>query len=126
MSSSDLAAEPKGDWIDRLYDAAPLPPYGVGVAIALGLLALVLGIAAATGELAEFLAREDRLRVDRNVRLGITLILLAGYLPTAQRYQKLASRRHLAQIRRTTGGRREAGDAAGRLRWACCSFRPPR
>jgi hypothetical protein len=122
MSSGDLAAEPRGDWIDRLYDAAPLPPYAVGLAIALGLLTLILGIAAATGELAEFLAREDGLRVDRNVRLGITLILLAGYLPTAQRYQKLASRRHLEQIRSATGGKRAAGDAAaprpGGRRWA--------
>ena len=41
MSSSDLAAEPKGDWIDRLYDAAPLPPYGVGLAIVFSLLAFV-------------------------------------------------------------------------------------
>ena len=122
MSSSDLAAEPRGDWIDRLYDAAPLPPYAVGLAIALGLVALVVGIAAMTGELGEFLAREDGLLVDRNVRLGITLTLLAGYVPTAQRYQRLASRRHLAEIRSATGGKREEGDAtaahAGGRRWA--------
>jgi hypothetical protein len=122
VSTRDLAAQPKADWIDHLYDAAPLPPYGVGMAIALGLLALVLGIAAATGELAEFLAREDGLRVDRNVRLGITLILLVAYLPTAQRYQKLASRRYLEQIGGATGGQPRAGDAtalrASGRRWA--------
>ena len=122
MSTRELAAEPKGDWIDRLYDAAPLPPYAVGAAIALGLLLLFAGIAAATGELGKFLAGEAELLEDRNVRLGITLTLLAGYVPTARRYQKLASRGHLAEIRSATGGARQAGDAAaahaGGGRWA--------
>jgi hypothetical protein len=110
VSSNNLGAAPQGDWIDRLYDAAPLPPYAVGAAIALGLLALVVGSAAATGELGKLLAGEIELFAERNVRLGITLTLLAGYVPTAQRYQRLASRRHLAEIRSATGGARRADD----------------
>ncbi len=91
------------DAVDRLFARAPLPPWGVGAAVFLGLVSLYLAATAATGELAEFLARGGDLVNDRNARLGVILPVLVAYVPTAQRILALSSRRNLAALERATG-----------------------
>ncbi len=91
------------DWIDRLYARAPLPPWGVGLALALAMLALFAFLTGITGELSAFLAGDESVISHRNFRLGLILPLLAAYLATAQRYLALASRRNLLALEPMTG-----------------------
>jgi hypothetical protein len=113
MSSVDPAADepaaalgrgdPGSDWLDRVYASAPLPPWGVGLVVMALLIVLFLAMTAVTGELGAFLARGESVVSNRNARLGIILPVLGAYLPTAQRYLELASRRNAAHVVRLTG-----------------------
>jgi hypothetical protein len=112
MGSAGNVTDATADWVDRLYDAARLPPYAVGLAVALGLFAFFGALALLTGELQPAL-RTGIFR-ERNVRIGITLTLLVAYLPTAQRYLVLATRRNLDAVRGMTRGGAERPAAASR------------
>jgi hypothetical protein len=105
--------EAASDWIDRLYASTPAPAWAVGVGIAALLLALFAALSAATGELAEYLARGGSILRHRNARLGLVLPLLVAYAPTAQRQLALASRRNLESLRRATGVTAQEAPLAG-------------
>jgi hypothetical protein len=100
----------RNDWLDRIYAASPLPAWALGAAIALGLIVFFVGLAALTGELRAFLERGADFN-DRNVRLGTSLAVLVGYLPTAQHWLRSATRRELGALGVAPSA--AAGSAAG-------------
>lgn len=91
------------DWIDQLYTRAPLPPWGVGLSIALAMLAASALLTGLTGELGALLARDESVFSNRNFRLGLILPFLVAYWPTAHHYLALATRRNLLELARATG-----------------------
>ena len=96
MADATAARRPASvPWSYRLIEAVPFPPIGVGVAIALVLLAAYLGVEVATGRLSAALARGDSSRILRG--MSIVLVLLA-YLPTAQVYLTRWTRRHVEAL----------------------------
>ena len=95
---SDAELSPGAVWHDRLFERIPLPPFGVGAAIALGLLAVFGGLGLLTGELARLGPPGAGWWQHRDLRLGILLALLAGTLPAALRYHTLGSARNSAAL----------------------------
>jgi hypothetical protein len=107
----------RGDWLDRLYLAAPLPAWGVGVAFAAIVLALV-ALAATWIEDPWHLASGEDLLGNRDFRLGLTITALTAYTPTSRHYLLRAAERNLERLRRVLGPRAEAALAARSARLA--------
>ena len=98
-----VAAE--ADWLDRWLERAPLPPWG----LALGFAALVLGLVVLAAALIEHGVRigEAGLLANRDLRLGLTITVLAAYTPAARHYLLRAAEKNLATLRRLLGPRAE-------------------
>ena len=82
-------------WSDWLYERLPLPPVLSGAVLAAALLALLSGLAYATGGFDRLAAKGLAWWQDRDGRLAALVALLAGTMPTALRLHELATRRHL-------------------------------
>ena len=77
-------------WTLRVYGAIPLAPVLTGVALALILIAVLLGSEIALGRL---------MASPADLRLAIVHCLLVAYLPTAYVYVILWSRRTVSELR---------------------------
>ena len=109
MASADpAAAAPRAeadaralDWIDLLYIRAPLPPWGVGLLIALAMLTLFGVLTSASGELSDFLTRGG-LGVEADARQGQPGRPLTAD-PTRQAHRPARARhqphRHLGELK---------------------------
>lgn len=86
-------------WSDRLFDALPVAPIWVGVGIAVALLGLFLLLSAILGSLELFLARDSSIWVQRDVRLGVVIGVLAAFVPTAERYARIGARQNFDALR---------------------------
>ena len=103
------------DWLDRLFERAPVPAWCLGVAFA----AVVLGVVALASALIEDpwpLPRGESLLANRDLRLGLTITALAAYTPAARHYLLRAAGRNLAALRRLLGPRAEKA-LATRTAW---------
>jgi hypothetical protein len=98
MAQASLGGRTDTPPLDRLFDLVPVAPGWVAVALALLLLASFAGLSAAFGGLFDFVAEGGSILDDRNARLGVTLALLAAYLPAARRYAWLGARRNFAAL----------------------------
>src|SRR5262245_29241501 len=92
-------------WSDRLFDAIPVAPIWVGAGIALGLLGLFLLLSACFGQLAELLSGSTSFWQQRDLRLGVVLLILAALAPTAERYATLGAEREYRALLPLLGGR---------------------
>ena len=84
---------------DRLYDRIPLSPFWTGALVAAALLAVLIAIAAATGDLAKLFAREETWWNNRDARVTVLLTVLFAYLPLARRAVVRGARANLAALR---------------------------
>ncbi len=84
---------------DRLYDRIPLTPLWAGALVTATLLALLLAVTAATGDLATLLAREETWWSNRDARLTVLLCVLLAYLPLARRAIGRGAEVNLAALR---------------------------
>lgn len=73
-------------WLDRALEAVPLSPVGMAVAITAVLFATFAGLGYWTGDLEDIRSRGGELWSYREVRLGLLVACVAGYLPAARRY----------------------------------------
>jgi len=85
-------------WSDRLFDALPVAPVWVGAGIAIGLLTLFVLLSATLGGLSDFLAGDTSFWDQREARLGVLLVILAAFVPTAERYARLGAKRHFETL----------------------------
>jgi hypothetical protein len=85
-------------WSDRLFDALPVAPVWIGVGIAIALLASFVLLSAAFGGLSEFLAGDESFWEERDARLGVVLLILAAFVPTAERYARIGARRNFQAL----------------------------
>ena len=98
-------------WTERFYQTIPVSPIWVGVGIVGALLVLFLAIAWVFGGLAIVREADQGLWEYREVRFGILVALLAGYLPIAHRYVVLGAKKNvddLLPLLDTSSGRRDA------------------
>lgn len=84
---------------DRLYDRIPLSPFWAGALVAATLLALLVAITAASGDLASVFAREETWWSNRDARVTVLLCVLVAYLPLARRAVGRGARANLAALR---------------------------
>jgi hypothetical protein len=90
------------DWLDRLFERAPLPAWAVGA----GLVAAILGAVALAQAVAGDPTRmEASVLGDRDLRVGLAVTALAGYTPAARHYLLRATARNLEALRRVLGPR---------------------
>ena len=94
-----VARAPGVPWSLRLFEAAPLTPFWIGLAVVAGVLFASTGLYLALRAWDPFLAGalHDRLGVD--VRVGIVNVLILGYGLSAQVWLEDATRRALEEIR---------------------------
>ena len=85
-------------WSDRIFAALPVAPIWVGVGFAVALLLAFALLSAALGGFSEFLAGEETLLQARDARLGVVIVILAAFLPTAHRYAMLGAVRNLEAL----------------------------
>jgi hypothetical protein len=90
-------------WSERLFDALPVAPIWVGAAMAAALLALFAALSAGFGAFSEFLADRRSFWSLRDARLGVVLVVLAAFVPTAERYAQLGARRNLDALEPVLG-----------------------
>jgi hypothetical protein len=83
---------------ERFYQKVSVSPIWVGLGIVAGLLALFLAIAWAFGGLTIVRSGDLGLWEYREVRFGILVAVLAGYLPTARRYVVLEAKKNLEDL----------------------------
>jgi hypothetical protein len=105
MAESSGAHPTHSFWSDRLFDAIPVAPIWVGAGIALGLLGLFLLLSACFGQLAELLSGQTSFWQQRDLRLGVVLLILAALAPTAERYATLGAEREFQALLPLLGGR---------------------
>jgi hypothetical protein len=86
-------------WLDRLFDRVPLAPLWLASLGSLALLATFVALAAATGDLAAFLASGSSVWQNRDARLAVLLSLFVAYLPLARRALLRGSRANLEALR---------------------------
>jgi hypothetical protein len=86
-------------WNDRLFEALPVAPLWVGVALAIALLGVLLAIASVAGRLDELRALEVPFWAARDARIALWVALAAAFLPTARRYVTLGAQQNLADLR---------------------------
>lgn len=115
LESSASEANSHADWLDRWIARAPLPPWGLALACAATVLALV-ALAALLIEDPFHLARGQGLLANRDFRLGLTITALAGYTPASRHYLLRAAERNLATLRQLLGPRAAAALATP-ARW---------
>jgi hypothetical protein len=97
------------DWLDGVFERAPLPAWAVGA----GLVAAILGAVALAQALAGDPTRmEPSVLGDRDLRVGLTVTALAGYTPAARHYLLRAAARNLEALRRVLGPRASEAFAA--------------
>jgi uncharacterized membrane protein YedE/YeeE len=99
VSEAAIEERPHASWTDRLFERVPVAPVWVGIATALALLVLFLAVAWASGGIAQFLAQKEGFLRVRDARMGLFVVLLVAYLPTARRYAVLGARRNLDDLR---------------------------
>jgi hypothetical protein len=80
---------------DRLFEALPVAPAWVGAGFAVTLLLAFAALSAVLGDFSEFLVGEESLLQARDARLGVVIVILAAFLPTAHRYAALGAKRNL-------------------------------
>jgi hypothetical protein len=87
-------------WNDRVFGSIPIEPARIGIAMAVGLVALYVAVMYWLGyvEQARAQAPEQHLWEMRDARFGLLLALLAAYTPVARRYGSLGARRNLADL----------------------------
>ena len=83
QASRSLRAGASGS--DRIFAALPVAPIWVGVGFAVSLLLAFALLSAALGDFSEFLAGEETFLQARDARLGVIIVILAAFLPTAHR-----------------------------------------
>ncbi len=102
------------DGLDRLLERAPVPVWGV----ALGFGAVVLGVVAVAALLlespSEIVARG--VLGNRDLRLGLTITVLAAYTPAGRHYLLVSAARNRAALRELLGARSAAAIDAP-VRW---------
>ena len=103
--------------LDRLLDRIPLSPFWVASLGSAALLAVFVGLAAATGDLARLLAGEGNWWQNRDARLAVLLSLLLAYLPLARRALRRGSRANLEALRTSAAFPPGRLDAALRARF---------
>lgn len=94
---------PGAPLIDRFFEAIPIAPVWVSLALAVVVVGLILWTTQASGELAILMQHEELWWQDRDARLVILLALLASYTPAAQRYDSVGTRRNLEALRSSLG-----------------------
>jgi len=85
-------------WSDRLFDALPVAPIWVGAGIAIGLLALFVLLSATLGDLSDLRVSDTPFWKQRDARLSVVLVILAAFVPTAERYARLGAQRHFEAL----------------------------
>ena len=115
LESSRDEVRVRADWLDRVFDFAPLPAWGVGVVFVLLVLAVV-ALAAALVEDPWHSAAGEGLLANRDFRLGLTLTALAAYTPASRYYLLRAADGNLAALHRLLGPRAETA-LATRTAW---------
>jgi hypothetical protein len=105
---------PTAPWCERWIEAARVPPWLAGVGISATLLAVLLAVEAAEGELQRVLRGEAASWKVSEYRFSLVFALLAGYLPPVWVYAVRASRRAFADLRPVLEGAHEDLDALGR------------
>jgi hypothetical protein len=92
-------------WSDRLFERVPVAPIWVGLGLAVGLLALFVFLAWASGGLAQFMGGDESLLEARDARIGVTIMFAVAYLLTARRYTTLGARSDFEALRGLLGWR---------------------
>jgi len=103
-------------WNDRLFGSIPLAPARIGVALAIGLLALYVALMAWLGYVDELEARGVNVWESRDARFGVLLVLLAVYTPVARRYASLGARDNRAELAPLLASGSDAAGPAAPLR----------
>ncbi len=104
----------KSALLDRFFDAVPLRPYWIALLLAIVFVASLAFIVTLSGDMAEFVAEERRWWELRDARLGILLALLAAWLPTVRRYERMGARNNLEELRTSVSWRPGDFEAAER------------
>lgn len=89
---------PGTSFVDRMFDALPLAPVSVSLALAAPLLGLILVTVWATGDLGELMEQDERLWQNRDARVVALLALLLACLPAVRRYQNQGTGENLEQL----------------------------
>ena len=100
---------------ERLYDRAPLGPFWTAAGIAAALLALLAGLAFATGDLARLLASERHWWDDRDARVTVLLTILLAYFPLARRAIMRSARATVEALRSELAWGAEGFESVERL-----------
>ena len=93
MTESSGANPTGAFWTDRIFDAIPVAPVWVGAGFAFALVGLSLLLSAWFGDLADLLGGKTSFWLQRDLRLNVVLVILAAFVPTAERYAMLGARR---------------------------------
>ena len=112
MAGTDLDVT----WNDRLFESIPLAPARIGVALAIGLIALYLALMAWLGYLDVLQAQGLQVWESRDARFGVLLVLLAVYAPIARRYASIGARDNLAELAPLLASRSDAAGPSPPLR----------
>lgn len=99
MSGAPGDATGLDTWLDRLFDRLRVSPLWVALLGSAALLAVFVALAAATGDLAAFLASGSGVWQNRDARLAVLLSLFVAYLPLARRALLRGSRANLEALR---------------------------
>jgi hypothetical protein len=105
-------------WNDRLFESIPLAPARIGVALAIGLIALYVTLMAWLGYVDELQAQGLQVWKSRDARFGVLLVLVAVYTPVARRYASLGARDNLAELAPLLASHSDARGPATPLRVA--------
>jgi hypothetical protein len=103
-------------WNDRLFESVPFSPARIGVALAIGLIALYVALMAWLGHLEELQAQGLQVWESRDARFGVLLVLLAVYTPIARRYAALGARANLAELAPLLASDSDSAEPANPLR----------
>jgi hypothetical protein len=98
MAESSGTSPAGASWSDRLFEAIPVAPIWIGAGIAAGLLTLFLLLSATLGDFSHLMAGETPFWKQRDARLSIVIVILAAFVPTAERYARLGARRHFEAL----------------------------
>ena len=86
-------------WSDRVFRLAPVAPFWLGIALGLLLAGSFFAFVYLTGDLASFMASDERWWQSREGRMVVLLAGLAAYFVTARHYSRAGAEASLERLR---------------------------
>ena len=99
MAQAEVARAPGVPWSLQLFQAAPLNPFWIGLALVAAILAVYSGLYFLLREIDPVFAGAEHERLPTDVRVAVINTLFFGYALAAQAWLEDATRRAIAQVR---------------------------